>query len=885
MSNMNRPTPQAIDTQSSNALKRVGHKLVSFLSPKKSSFSPTSPEKTQKPLPPFEPQKLLASAAVLPEFTRDEPYRDPDERDLHLKRDARVDTIDGINYLWTDLYLEGKSVGHFYCRQEPRLYPECFFPGMIIWVTHSVFQNNRNAVPGDPLIAITKQAPLYAKMRPMIVLYPTVSGLCCAPMFSLNRRDWSGEKQYEYFSITEEGDDWEGETQCYGVLEFRPHAGRRRVLKPRTFVSLHQTMYVSTREYVETDLGYLPGDQYNRLIIALDFYQETRKQIAYIYFQEQYTNRGVKLLAGGDVGQHENEEVSVQDGRMRYFQPERDDRTMVWSLGKKKQPLVPEEETITSTRHIHITRTITNSASTIYAVRMGSSTVYMEYLPATMMAKSVPWQAIPATHLELRSEATSTMHIKVTQTVAQVQSTIFASKIGTSVSTITNAPQSLIDEAAKDAAELSSSQMAAAVSSAQADALTHSTVALLAGTVSSAGTAPSSAAQSSTQPEPPQNTNSSSVSAYTAPLAAGSNEGSSSSDTAIPIGLELRSNAGATTAGQQQATMTEAPATVVAVIFGSSTSIMTSVPPSLLAGIASSQISATSTSAASTAIDANAAQVKSTQTALIQSSSDSDEATVTSSAVSSSATTKGCFGECSSSTSSSQQVVSSISASSTSNKVYTIPVTISSATSTSSVDSASTPASTAADIAADNAAGASGGDSGSFQLSKEGFAAIISVVSIGVGLGILFVIARRRQWKVRQSIVRASRRITGRFSSHPNRTALRSEKEPTLPIIEPRQPMGPRPAPSSRRQQGFANIDATLHTNYRGVETVGRSASRGPEAWRKAMAKERLQQSQSQRKKPELRVDTGVASRMEEGRGVQGGQKKRGDWKDLFRAL
>lgn len=442
--------------------------------------------------------------------------------------------------------------------------------------------------------------------------------------------------------------------------------------------------------------------------------------------------------------------------------------------GLWQQPLVPEQGTITSTRHIHITRTITNSASTIYAVRMGTSTVYMEYLPATMMAKSVPWQAIPATHLELRSEATSTMHIKVTQTVAQVQSTIFASKVGTSVSTITNAPQSLIDEAAKDAAELSSSQIAAAISSAKADALTHSTVALLAGTVSSAGTAPSSASLSSTQPEPTQNTNSSSVSAYTEPSATGSNDSSSSGNTAIPIGLELRSNAGATTTGHQQATTTEAPATVVAVIFGSSTSIMTSVPPTLLAGIASSQVSATSvssisqqttsfedstqttqTSAATSAIDANAAQVKSTQTALIQPSSHSDEATVTSSAVSSSATIKGCFGECSSSTSSSQQVVSSISASSTSNKVYTIPVTMSSATSTSSIDSTSTPsaaetsdsapsltiygsqssASTAADIAADNAAGASGGDSGSFQLSKGGFAAIISVVSIGVGLG------------------------------------------------------------------------------------------------------------------------------------------------------
>jgi hypothetical protein len=51
------------------------------------------------------------------------------------------------------------------------------------------------------------------------------------------------------------------------------------------------------------------------------------------------------------------------------------------------------------------------------------------------------------------------------------------------------------------------------------------------------------------------------------------------------------------------------------------------------------------------------------------------------------------------------------------------------------------------------------------------------------------------------------------------------------------------------------------------------------------MAKERLQQSQSQRKKPELRVDTGAAARMEEGRRGQQAQKKKGDWKDLFRAL
>lgn len=431
--------------------------------------------------------------------------------------------------------------------------------------------------------------------------------------------------------------------------------------------------------------------------------------------------------------------------------------------GLWQQPLAPEEETMTSTRHIHITRTLTNSASTIFAVRMGTSTVYKEYMSATMMAKSVRGQALPTTHLELRSEATSTMHIKVTQTVAQVQATVFASKVGTSISTLTDAPQSLIDEAAKDAAELSSSQLAAAVSSAEADALTHSTVALLASTTASTS--------SSTQLEPAQYTNTSSVLTLVQPL--NPSVSSSSSDTIPPIGLELRSNAGTTTTGPQQTTTTEAPATVVAVIYGSSTSIMTSVPPTLLAGIASSQGSATSvssmsqqttnseaftqatqTSDAFVPVDTNAAQVKSTQTALIQPSSYSDGTTAAGSAVSSSTTTKGCFGDCLSDTSSSR-IPSSTSALSTSNKVYTIPVTMTSETSTSSADSTLMPsaaetsdsapsltvygsqssASSSADIAADNAAGASGGDSGSFQLSKGAFAAIISVVSIGVGLG------------------------------------------------------------------------------------------------------------------------------------------------------
>jgi hypothetical protein len=438
--------------------------------------------------------------------------------------------------------------------------------------------------------------------------------------------------------------------------------------------------------------------------------------------------------------------------------------------GLWQHPLVSEEETTTSTRHMHVTRTVTNVASTIYAFRMGASTLYMEYLPATLITKSAPWQALQTPHLELRAEETSTMHIKVTQTVAQVGATVFASKVGTSVSTITNAPQSLVEEAAKDAAEISPSQLVAAV---KADALTHSTVALLASMPASYNSE-STALPSPTQPEPAQFTNSSSPST-SAQLV-------TSPSSLLPIGLELRSNGGTTADGQLQATTTEARSTVIVVIYGSSTSTMISTSPTLPESTAL-QTSATSVSStprqatssghstqttqttqttqstqstqsvvAPVAVDTNAAQIKSIQTALIQASSDA-AASTTSSSASSSTTTQGCVGNCASQTFVSTTVFTSSSSLSSSGKVYTIPVTMTDAT--SSADSAIVPsaaqtsdpatiftsygaqssASTAADIAADNAAGASGGDSGSFKLSKGGFAAIISVVSVGVGLG------------------------------------------------------------------------------------------------------------------------------------------------------
>ncbi|KAL1622024.1 hypothetical protein SLS56_008908 [Neofusicoccum ribis] len=85
-------------------------------------------------------------------------------------------------------------------------------------------------------------------------------------------------------------------------------------------------------------------------------------------------------------------------------------------------------------------------------------------------------------------------------------------------------------------------------------------------------------------------------------------------------------------------------------------------------------------------------------------------------------------------------------------------------------------------------AGADGPDAGSFKLSKGGMVAIIVVVVVvavgGITLTSLFFIAKKRQWEVRKSLKRVSRRLTGRSTTdvrnnrENRRTAVRMASPP-----------------------------------------------------------------------------------------------------------
>lgn len=107
----------------------------------------------------------------------------------------------------------------------------------------------------------------------------------------------------------------------------------------------------------------------------------------------------------------------------------------------------------------------------------------------------------------------------------------------------------------------------------------------------------------------------------------------------------------------------------------------------------------------------------------------------------------------------------------------------------------------------DSNAGASGDDTGAITLSKGGIAAIIAVVVVVAVLGgqylcsstcrlrlrfltsstvasvVLYFVAKRRQWKVRESIRRASRRLTGR--SGPTKSQRQSKRTPVRMDLPP----------------------------------------------------------------------------------------------------
>ncbi|KAH7119597.1 hypothetical protein B0J11DRAFT_64256 [Dendryphion nanum] len=110
-------------------------------------------------------------------------------------------------------------------------------------------------------------------------------------------------------------------------------------------------------------------------------------------------------------------------------------------------------------------------------------------------------------------------------------------------------------------------------------------------------------------------------------------------------------------------------------------------------------------------------------------------------------------------------------------------------------------------------AGAAGTSKGAFNLSKGGLVAIIVVAVlvavIGIASAVLFWLAKKRQWDVRQSIRRASRRFTGRAD-----TSNRQNRQNRRTGVRLNSP----PAPKNRTQN--RDVEKGLPTSSQGKTTT-----------------------------------------------------------------
>ena len=184
---------------------------------------------------------------------------------------------------------------------------EHFYPGQIIRAMDPLPQTWYNAPIDDPDTASHHEGPVYAKKRPMVVLWTTQREILCLPIRSLSNisEEFKTDptRWQEFISVTTvEDKDWKGETPWAGPpLTFEATEGKLIGLHKQCFIQLTRPISVQMQAEMQMNLGRLSGGDYCRLIQAYSYSENLHKQKAF----EEY-GQMANLLDG--TKWHEGEE-------------------------------------------------------------------------------------------------------------------------------------------------------------------------------------------------------------------------------------------------------------------------------------------------------------------------------------------------------------------------------------------------------------------------------------------------------------------------------------------------------------------------------------------------------------------------------------------------
>lgn len=220
---------------------------------------------------------------VCPKRKRRVVEQDPEKVNCDLKLEKKP-----TNKRWVLQDVEDeanpKDIGVWCERRE--VARQAFRPGDVIWAIHAFANDDPQILYPDDMVRIFQNGSVFAKHRPMIVLWRTEQGVIGAPIFTLpwlpaaKGKDEVGARGKELMSITtSKNTDWVGNTPENGnPLIMNISKSSTVNFQGQSYVDIARPCYISRHEPVLYSQARLTRESYVRLMEAIEFRELVQKR-------------------------------------------------------------------------------------------------------------------------------------------------------------------------------------------------------------------------------------------------------------------------------------------------------------------------------------------------------------------------------------------------------------------------------------------------------------------------------------------------------------------------------------------------------------------------------------------------------------------------------
>lgn len=178
-----------------------------------------------------------------------------------------------------------EDLGEWAYRVDRRNQRQHFFPGQIILAVHAHPQTVLDKAFNDQDVATTHQSPVAAKMRVMVVLHETFTGLLCLPMYTHQSSTPLPPARWAEMVSISHNLTWQGNTRWAGLpLRMTIHNTQ---YAHDSFIHLTEPIHVQLESRI-CDVGYMSGGEYCRLMDLLQYKEDELRNQAFALYGGTY---------------------------------------------------------------------------------------------------------------------------------------------------------------------------------------------------------------------------------------------------------------------------------------------------------------------------------------------------------------------------------------------------------------------------------------------------------------------------------------------------------------------------------------------------------------------------------------------------------------------